>query len=165
MVRRMAGPESTWASDQGARLLALYDEAWDDLVRLAHLLTGSVAVAEDVVQEAFLRVAASSTPLREPRAYLRRAVVNGCRSHQRRGRVEQRWRDRQPAPPVVLDPEVEEVWAKVARLPEPQRHALVLRFHEDMTVPAIAEALGRPVGTVKSDIHRGLAALSEEVTP
>ncbi len=161
----MAGRGDVWASDEGARLLALYDEAWDDLVRLAHLLTGSVATAEDVVQEAFLRVVAVEAPIREPRAYLRTAVVNGCRSHHRRGQVERRWRDRQPPPPVVLDPEVEEVWAMVRRLPEAQRHALVLRFGEDMTVPAIAEVLGRPVGTVKSDIHRGLAALSEEVTP
>lgn len=147
------------------RLLALYDAEWDGLVRLAHLLTGSVATAEDLVQDAFLRTYDALDDVRRPGAYLRTTVVNLCRSHDRRRRVEQRWLDRQRPSAVTLPPDVDEVWQRVQALPDAQRHALVLRFYLDMTVPAIAEALGRPVGTVKSDIHRGLAALAPEVTP
>lgn len=162
----MARTTTPPGDDRRDRLLALYDGEWDGLVRLAHLLTGSVAAGEDVVQDAFVRCYDVLDDVREPRAYLRATVVNLCRSHHRRRGVEQRWRDRQPAAPAVhLPADVDETWQRVQALPEAQHHALVLRFYLDMTVPAIAEALGRPVGTVKSDIHRGLAALAEEVTP
>ena len=40
-----------------------------------------------------------------------------------------------------------------------RRAAVILRFYEDMTEAQIAETLNRPLGTIKSDIHRGLAAL------
>lgn len=153
-----------WSTAGRERLAALYDAEWEGMVRLAHLLTGSVATAEDVVQDAFVRVAPELDRVREPGAYLRRAVINLCHSHHRHQGVEQRWRDRQPPPDAVLDPAVDDLWQAVRRLPDAQRQALVLRFHLDMTVPDIAAALDRPLGTVKSDIHRGLAALAPEVT-
>jgi RNA polymerase sigma factor (sigma-70 family) len=62
-------------------------------------------------------------------------------------------------------PEVDEVWGLLADLSGRQRMALVLRFYEDLTVPAIAEVMGVRPGTVKSLIHRGLAQLKERIEP
>lgn len=147
-----------------AELMALYDAERDGMVRLAHLLTGSLVTAEDVVQDAFVRLYDVLDDVRQPGAYLRRMVINLCHSHHRREDVARRWRDRQPPPEVVVPPDVDETWQAVRALPDRQREALVLRFHLDMKVADIAAALDLPVGTVKSDIHRGLATLAGEVS-
>ena len=151
--------------DRRDRLAALYREEHADMVRLAHLLTGSSATAEDLVHEAFLRVYDTIGRTERPGAYLRRTVVNLCHSHHRRRGVEARWRERQAPPEPALPPELDETWRAVQALPVHQREALVLRFHLDLKVADVAALLGRPVGTVKSDIHRGLAALTEELAP
>jgi len=57
------------------------------------------------------------------------------------------------------------MWRSLCALSERQRATLVLRFYLDLKVDDIAELLEMPAGTVKSDIHRGLAALSEEIQP
>lgn len=144
-------------------LIALYDAERDAMVRLAHLLTGSLAAAEDVVQDAFVKLHDGLDDVRQPGAYLRRTVVNLCHSHHRRAGVERRWHDRQPPPDIVLPPDVDDTWRAVRDLPRRQREVLVLRFYLDMKVDDIAAALDVPPGTVKSTIHRGLAALAERV--
>lgn len=148
-----------------SRLVALYHAERDAMVRLAHLLTGSIEVAEDVVQDAFLGIAPVLGQVDRPGAYLRRSVVNLCHSHHRRKGVERRWVDRQPPPRVDLPSELDETWRLLQALPPRQREVLVLRFHLDLRVADIAELLDMPVGTVKSHVHRGLAALAEEVAP
>ena len=152
-------------ADRRQRLLTLYEVEREAMVRLAHLLTGSPTLAEDLVQDAFVRVYGSLDDVAEPGAYLRRTVVNLCHSHHRRQGVEERWRERQPPPTPTLPPELDETWRALATLPDRQREALVLRFHCDLRVADIASLLGLPVGTVKSQIHRGLAALTEELAP
>ena len=154
-------------ADEGGRrerLIALYRDERVGLVRLAHLMTGSPALAEDIVQEAFLRLHPALDTVEKPGAYLRTTVVNLCRSHHRRQGVERRWLERQPAPGADLPPELDETWRALLALPEAQRHALVLRFYLDLRIEDIAALLGRPIGTVKSTLHRGLAALTREVT-
>lgn len=135
------------------------------MVRLARLLTGSQVVAEDVVQDAFVRLHPVLDVLDRPGAYLRRTVVNLCQSHHRRQDVEQRWLARQPSASADLPPELDETWRLLARLSDVQRHALVLRFYLDLRVQDIADLLDLPVGTVKSALHRGLAVLAKEVSP
>ena len=76
-VRALPSPDPTFAD--------LYRESHADMVRLAYLLTGSAETAQDLVQDAFVSVHRSWSRVREPRAYLRRAVVNACTSHHRRG--------------------------------------------------------------------------------
>ena len=49
-------------------------------------------------------------------------------------------------------------------LPRQQRAAVVLRFYEDLDYPEIAEVLGVAEGTVRSHVHRALAALRTELT-
>ena len=75
----------------------------DRLVRVAYLLTGSSAVAEDLVQDAFVGLHRHWDGVRQPSAYLRVAVVNACRAHHRRNR-----RERSHFPELVIDTVVPE---------------------------------------------------------
>jgi DNA-directed RNA polymerase specialized sigma24 family protein len=68
------GPQQ-WAP----ALVDLYEARYAALVRLAYLLTGSPAVAEELVQEAFISTHRGWERVREPAAYVRTAVVNGVR--------------------------------------------------------------------------------------
>ena len=76
----------------------LYVRHAPEAVRLAFLLTSDAALAEDITQEAFIRVAGRFQHLRSPGAfdaYLRRTVVNLCMSHHRRRRVERTYLERE----------------------------------------------------------------------
>lgn len=131
------------------------------LVRLALLLSGSREVAEDAVQSALVGLVSHHESVRDPSAYLRRAVVNRVKDTQRRSyRVARRW-----SPPVVTEiPELDETWHEIRRLPHRQRQVVVLHFYEDLSLVEIAEMLGVPAGTVRSDLHRAFAALKRRLT-
>ncbi len=131
------------------------------LVRLAHLLHGSSAVAEDLAQEALLATHRKWTELDNPAGYARRALVNLVRSQQRRAVVERRHARSTSAPANQLPPEIDEMWTAIRGLSADQRAVIVLRFYEDLTIDEIAAVLDRPSGTVKSLLHRALARLKE----
>ena len=139
----------------------LYRTRYDAMVRLAYLLTGDRSAAEELAQDAFVAVHRNWGRPSNPSAYLRTAVVNACRSWGRRKVLE---RDRRPAPsePSVLAPD--EMWDTLQTLPERQRTAVVLRFYEDLPDREIADVLGCREGTVRTLVHRGLAALKEELS-
>ena len=142
-------------------LAALYRQEYAPMVRLAHLITGSNEVAEDVVQDAFVRMYRNWERADQPGAYLRTIVVNGCRSWHRRRRME---RERLPQPgPAGVDAEVHELLDALAHLGVRQRTALVLRFYLDMSEADVAQVLGCRPGTVKSLVHRGLRQLKEVI--
>ncbi len=143
--------------DRADGVAALYRREYLPMVRLAHLITGSNEVAEDVVQEAFVRMYKSWDRADQPAAYLRRIVVNGCNSWHRRRRLE---REHLPRPVAeAVDPEARELLDALARLGLRQRTALVLRYYADMSEADVALALGCRPGTVKSLVHRGLRQL------
>ncbi len=148
-------------------LAVLFEDLMPGLVRLAHLLTGSLQLAEEAVQDAFVSVYQRRSKVQKPEQYLRRIVVNNCHSRTRRRGVEKRKLQIVASQSSQADwpPEVDEVWELLADLSERQRTALVLRFYEDLTVPDIAELMGVRPGTVKSLIHRGLAQLKERIEP
>jgi RNA polymerase sigma factor (sigma-70 family) len=135
------------------------------MVRLAHLLTGSVEVAEDVVQDAFVSCSRHWSTLDVADAYVRRAVVNQAFSALRHAGLERDKTARygQAIPVTVGLPELDETWDVLRRLPNRQRIALVLRFYEDLAETEIADLLGCRPGTVKSLIHRGLAKVRKEI--
>jgi len=145
-------------------LAALYRDRFAAMVRLAHLITGSNAVAPDLVQDAFLKISSRLDQIDQPSAYLRTTVVNECRGWMRRQAVE---RKHQPAEdePRSLPPDVDEMWLALTRLSERQRAALVLRFYQDLSLDEIARTLGCRPGTAKSLVHRGLASLKEVLEP
>lgn len=154
-----------WAGDaRSAARLSGFDAFFAahraESVRLAHLLTGSTAIAQEVVQEAFIAIHRRWAELDNPAAYLRVTVVNAARSTQRRQALERRHLRTQPEP-ITSQPELDATWHLLRQLPLGQRTAIVLRFYEDMSISEIAETMGKPTGTVKSLIHRGLARLRE----
>ena len=142
-------------------LTALYQRHREPMIRLARLLTGSTTVAEEVVQEAFLKMHQRDLHPENPVGYLRATVANLARNRVRRLRLERRLPP--PDPIIVHDPEIDETWATVCRLPFRQRSVLALRFYGDLPEADIARVLGCRVGTVKSSLHRGLAKLREEL--
>lgn len=145
-----------------AELVSLFGRQREAMVRFACLLTGSPAVAEEVVQEAFLKIHQLGQAPRNPDGYLRIVVANLSKSHLRRLRLErnQSARDRL----VFDDPVIDETWELVSRLPFRQRAVLALRFYEDLPEAEIARVLRCRPGTVKSSLHRGLAKLREELS-
>jgi RNA polymerase sigma-70 factor (sigma-E family) len=139
-------------------LAQLFDGHYAEMVRLAHVLLGSNTAAEDVVQTAFVEMQKHWDSVKNPVAYLRKSVVNGSRSWHRSRRRERaraaRWAGHESVPF-----EARELLDALARLPVRQRAALVLRYYEDLPDAEIASLLVCPIGTVKSDLHRGLARL------
>ena len=151
-----------------AAIESLYREHVPGARRLGYLLTGNRELAEDLVHDAFIRVAGRLRQIREPEAfgaYLRRAVVNAVRSHYRRKAVADRYVARtgsMAAHDVYRDPDTElrdVLWDALRTLPERQREAIVCRFYLDMSERDTATVLACPPGTVKSSVSRGLDAL------
>jgi RNA polymerase sigma factor (sigma-70 family) len=136
----------------------LYREQYAPMVRLAFLLVGSAEVAEELVQDTFVRVRDPIEQVDSPAAYLRRAVVNACRNHHRHRAVERRTAPRL-ASAASVEPELDHLADALGRLPARQRAVLVLRYYVGCTEQEIAGALGCRPGTVKSLASRGLAAL------
>lgn len=134
------------------------------MVRLAHLLTGSVDMAEDVVHDAFVSCSRHWSTLDFVDAYVRRAVINQAYTALRRaGRERDKAARYGRATPLTVGlPELDETWAVLRRLPNRQRMVLVLRFYEDLPEAEIAALVGCRPGTVKSLIHRGLAKVKKE---
>ncbi len=140
-------------------------------VRLAWLLTGDADQAEDAVAEALAKVWVKweQGRVHDPGPYLRRAVVNEVRSRGRRKVLERREADRRTADDrgvrlhddAAADHDL--VWRSLGQLPPRQRQAIVLRYYEDLPEAEVAEMLGISVGTVKSQVSRGLDRLREVV--
>jgi RNA polymerase sigma-70 factor (sigma-E family) len=139
-----------------------YRAQHEPMLRLAYLLTQSRSAAEDLVQDSFIRIQPRWGSLDTPAAYLRRTVTNACYSWHRRRRREAA----APVEPVVAaEPEHDEMWDALAKLPPRRRAALVLRYYLDLSEADIAEALGCRPGTVKSLTHRALAELRSVLEP
>jgi RNA polymerase sigma-70 factor (sigma-E family) len=142
------------------RFVDLYRGSYAPMVRLAHLLTAADPAAEELVQDAFLRVQARWDRVDNPLAYLRASVVNACRNHQRRRVLERRHRA------VVVDTAEDtpgEMRDAIAALPARQRAAIVLRYYEDLAEVDIAELLGCSVPAVKSLLHRAVQDLRKAI--
>jgi RNA polymerase sigma-70 factor (sigma-E family) len=164
------GSARSQGGDAEAAVTALYQVHAVGLIRLAVVMLGDRAAAEDVVQDAFAglyrrwnHVSGQERAL----GYVRASVLNGCRT-----RLRARVRDDRLAaasPPtlaaasaehaVLVGEEHAAVLAALRRLPDRQREALVLRYYLDFSEPEIAASMGIGRGTVKSTTSRALAAL------
>lgn len=145
----------------------LYANSYSSLVRLGYVLTGSREVAEDLVQDCFVRLHHHYDKLETPERYAKQAVVNACKSHFRRAGRE---RDKRPLLYVVdgaasgtSPAQPGELHDVLLTLPYRQRAAIVLRFYSDLSEVEIAEVLGCRPGTVGSLIHRGLEKMREVI--
>lgn len=134
----------------------LYEREFLPLVKMATLMTGRVETARDIVQDAFVKLHVKWSTVRDPLPYVRRSVMNGCRSyHRREGR---RRRDESLADQAVhLD--VDLTMATLRALSHKQRAMVILKFYEQCSEAEIAEIVGCRPGSVGPTIHRALATL------
>ena len=138
------------------------------LLRTAHLLTGDLGHAEDILQLTYERLARKWPTLTgDPEAYVRRSLVNASTDRWRR---RSRRVDEDPGPLMDEgtndDPHAGvdlrmDLLAALARLPARQRAVMVLRFLDDLPERDVADAPGCSVGTVKSTTHKALRRLRE----
>jgi RNA polymerase sigma-70 factor (sigma-E family) len=150
-------------------LSRLFEAHYADTVRLAFYLTGSWPVAEDLAQEAFVRLWRRWGGLRDHHAalgYLRTTVVNLSRSTLRRRRLELRHQHPSGQQGHDTDPVARlDIARALAGLPAGKRACVVLRHLVDLSVEETAAVLGISTGSVKSQTHKGLrlleAALSD----
>ena len=131
--------------DADALVAKMFSEQGASLVRLARVFCDDRNAAEDLVQEAFIRLHRSAGSIRDlgrAPAFLRSIVINLARDHNRRGLMSLRHRaSAEPAaPPVepddraVHDEEVDEVLTALRTLPERQRACLVLHYYEELSI-------------------------------
>jgi RNA polymerase sigma-70 factor (sigma-E family) len=165
VIAAVERPET--GADELERLFRAHATA---LLRLALVLTGDRALAEDLVQEAFVRrhwagLAAADHEL----AYLRSTVINLSHSHHRHLRVVRRTPTTPPLDAAPADAELggredqRRIVAAVRALPTRQRDCVVLRYYADLTDTEIADALGISAGSVKTHLHRARATLADRL--
>ncbi|MDQ3953741.1 MAG: SigE family RNA polymerase sigma factor [Actinomycetota bacterium] len=151
--------------DRAAVLSELFDQNFSSLRRLAFALLGDASAADEVAQDAFVRLYASWQRLDEldhPPSYLRKIVLNLCRTRGRRAALQQRSQPLVGQGDVASDPDVAlrlDVWRAIERLPQRQRACVVLRYLEDLPEADVAQLLECSVGTVKSQLHKARAKL------
>jgi RNA polymerase sigma-70 factor (sigma-E family) len=133
-----------------------------ELLRFAHVLTGDVHLAGDLVQDALERAGMAWQRIHrkdDPEGYLRRIIanqyLNGLRSRRRERLVsavpETSYNDGEPRDTTL--------WRLLGELPRQQRAVVVLRFYADLSEAQVAEVLGCSIGTVKSNGSRAMAKL------
>lgn len=151
-------------------VMALFAQEGASLTRLARFYLDDRTAAEDLVQEAFIRLSRSAARIRQrgsAAAYLRSIVINLARDHNRRGLVSLRHR-----PTAVGDAasaeedaasraERQEVIQALRSLPRRQRDCVTMRYYLDLSIPDIAQTLGLSTNTVKTHLQRGLASLAQ----
>lgn len=145
---------------------AFYDATWGRTVACAYALTGELAAAEDLAQEAYSRAWPRWRSLQEyddPGAWVRQVVTRLAVSRWRRARTAlsflQSNRHVETAPPPSETTVA--LVAALRRLPEAQRRALVLHHLAELPVTEVARIEHCPEGTVKARLSRGRAALAE----
>ncbi|RPI23336.1 MAG: SigE family RNA polymerase sigma factor [Actinobacteria bacterium] len=156
--------------DRDALVAALYQQEGAALVRLARLFTDDRNAAEDLVQEAFIRLHRNAHRIEDrakAAAYMRSIVLNLARDHNRRGLMSLRHREAMipeaspeaPEDRIVATEDGDEVVAALRDLPGRQRDCLVLRFYLDLTEVEIAATLDISKNSVKTHCRRGMATL------
>jgi RNA polymerase sigma-70 factor, ECF subfamily len=156
-------------------LSTLVERHHSPLVGFLYRMTGGDrALAEDLVQEAFLRVLRAIARYEYTRPFkpwLYAIAANLSRDHFKRAETRRTEavpdeamgqvadEDASPEGRVIAGDEAEHVAAAVAALPDHQRAAVILRYYQGLSLAEIADTLGVPVGTVKSRLSLGLRRL------
>jgi RNA polymerase sigma factor (sigma-70 family) len=159
--------------DRDGAIHALFRDEAAGLVRLGYCLVGDRDLAEDAVQEAFIGLYRNWNQVRDRaslRSYLRAAVINQCRTAQRRLVRARVLRERlsrglagSPDGDAVASDDALRVFALVKRLPQRQREVVVCRYYLDLSEAQTAALLELEVGTVKRHGHRAIGRLQREM--
>jgi RNA polymerase sigma-70 factor, ECF subfamily len=146
----------------------LYQAHYGNVVAMAYAMTGDLAEAQDLAQEAFCRAWQRWSRIAgydDPLAWVRRVVTNLAASRWRRLKVAGRHLRRERIEHLPgLDPSHVALVAALRSLPDVQRRAIVLHHLVDLPVATVARELGVPDGTVKAWLHRGRAALAVQLS-
>ena len=150
------------------RLATLYAAHAQGAGRLAFLLTGDAEVAQDITQEAFVRIGGRLSRLRDPEksvGYLYRTVQNLAKDHGRGLNRQQQLNERLRSPRAIAHDghQRDELWPALLKLPLRQRTALFLRYYLDLPEVEAAEALDLSTSAMKSLTHRAMAALRQHI--
>lgn len=163
------GPREVVKSGSDQQLAELYASHAAAIRRMAFVMTGDRDEAEDLVQEAFVRLGGRLLKLRDPHraaGYLFRTVVNLSRDHGRRLRRDEIVRSRLPIgdslPPHDRG-DRERVTAALLKLPVRQRAVLFLRYYMDLSETQTAEVLNCSRSAVKSLNHRASESFRKEL--
>lgn len=170
LALELANDRSEGAAERRALLIELFEAEGRSLVRLARIFTDDTNAAEDLVQEAFIRLHRSMTAIEDQdksAAYLRSIVLNLCRDHNRRGLMSLRHRQSsvetapvdEPIDMVIRTERQAEVVDALLALSMRQRECLVLRYYSDMSETQIAATLGISPNSVKTHCRRGMDSL------
>jgi len=179
---RARGGGSAVKAAQEESFREFVEGSWNRLLRTAYLLTGDHGAAEDLVQTALMRTYRHWGRIEtydSPEAYVRRVMANANVSA---------WRRRKAIVHVMAEPPEpaagngagyaagsgagdhqdayavrDELWRAVQAMSPRMRTAFVLRYFEDLSEAEVASVMGCAVGTVKSQIARGLAKLRTEL--
>ncbi|MEE8375094.1 MAG: sigma-70 family RNA polymerase sigma factor [Acidimicrobiia bacterium] len=160
--------------DRDTLVAQLFDEEGTALVRLARLFTDDRNAAEDLVQEAFIRLHKSAHRIHNPEKaapYLRSIVINLARDHNRRGLMSLRHQEAAPAGTdadapedrLLLDEEQTLLLDEVRVLSPRQRDCIFLRFYLELSEREIADVLSISPNSVKTHCRRGLASLRKTI--
>jgi RNA polymerase sigma-70 factor (ECF subfamily) len=146
----------------------LYARMAPSLVRTAFLLTGDRELAEDLSQEAFVKVMGRPWAPKSPGAYLNKVLINLCRSQARKRRYETKKLIRIGSQIKTMEDTTspqgrDDLWDALRALPFRQRAAVVLRYCEDLSERETADLLDTSVSAVSSLTARGLSTLRREV--
>jgi len=173
MVAEQAA-EFVAAVDRDALVAQLFAAEGAQLVRLARLFTDDRNAAEDLVQEAFIRLHRAAHRIKDPEKaapYLRSIVVNLARDHNRRGLMSLRHQEALPAGSspdapedvLVLDEERRQIVEQLRELSPRQRDCIMLRFYLELTEVEIASMLDISKNSVKTHCRRGMEALRQRM--
>ena len=164
----VAGPAAA-TIDADALVADLFTRESRALVRLASIFCDDKDAAEDLVQEAFIRLHRSAHRIDHPErapAFLRSIVINLARDHNRRGLMSLRHRSSMVRPSSTehvehdaIDAADRQLLDALRRLPDRQRSCLVLRFYLELSESETADTLGISKSSVKTHCRRGLAML------
>ena len=155
-----------------SRLAELYRRHAPAAIGFAYLLTANKQQAEDLVQDAFIKVAGRFRHIRMPEAfesYLRKTIVNLHTSTLRRRKLERAYVQREasrPIPDSAPTPDLDtrdEMRRALQTLPARQRAAIVLRYYEDLSERSVAEALGCSDAAARSLVARGMETLRAQI--
>ena len=165
-------PYGPLREDAARAVTALYQAHAVSMIRIALLMLGDRSAAEDVVQDAFLGLFRRWHGLSDPgkaEAYVRSAVLNGCRDAVKR-RDRHIRRDLAAAAldlgelpsaeaAALISEDRRRILAGLRLLPPRQREALVFRYYLELSEEETASAMEVSRGTVKSTTSRAIAAL------
>jgi RNA polymerase sigma factor (sigma-70 family) len=168
--------DSKLALDHQHVVLELFNQEARSLVRLARVFVDNRDAAEDIVQEAFIRLSRNAHRIEDTEkapAYLRSIVLNLARDINRRGLMSLRHYpaagreiDIDPGSVddrLVRDERQQQVLEAVRTLPRRQRDCVALRYFEELSIEQIAATLGVSANSVKTHLKRALASLERSL--